>query len=208
MHLKTNHINKQLSGYFFMSKYVKTRKSLFYYQYIQQLINVLASDAKSMIDIGAHQTTLLEECTWIPERYALDIINPYESSNIKPIKADFMEYQPKFEFDFAICLQVLEHINDAERFAKKIFKIAKHVIISVPYQWPIGSDPAHIHDPVDEAKLHTWVSRKPSYQIIVNEIFSGSRLICYYHPLPGTNEEKQFIHNAKLRMRQFRESFI
>ena len=33
------------------------------------------------------------------------------------------------------------------------------MIISVPYRWPKGKCAPHLQDPVDEAKLRSWVGR-------------------------------------------------
>ncbi len=188
------------------SSYVARRRDLFYYQYVDLLVRVLAEDAKSLIDVGAHKTSIIENFDWIPERSTLDIVDPYSSAKVRAIKANFFDWQAERLYDFALCLQVIEHIEDAGLFTRKLFKVSQHVLISLPYLWPAGSDPAHIHDPVDERKMLRWASRPPTYSIIVNEVFSGGRIIAYYHPDPGSKDELTFLHKAKMRMRALRQA--
>jgi hypothetical protein len=168
------------------SGYWAKRSNMMYYQYVDFLVRKLAADAKSLIDIGSANAQYIEDFDWIPKRNTLDIKKPYSSENVAGIQMDFFDFQPVEKYDFATCLQVLEHIPDARSFARKLFEVADHVLISVPYRWEKGSHPQHVHDPVDESKLFEWTGREPSYSIVVEEPLSGSRkgrrLICYYHP--------------------------
>jgi hypothetical protein len=50
----------------------------------------------------------------------------------------------------------------------------------VPYKWPGGTHPEHVHDPVDEKKLRNWMGRAENYSMIVREPFGSVRLIAYY----------------------------
>ena len=169
--------------------YWEKRSSLIYYRYIDLIVRGLAANAKTMIDVGSYNTPNLELFDWIPERHSLDIKRPYESENVRGIKTDFFSFEPASKYDFAICLQVLEHVPDAARFAKKLFSISDAVLVSVPYRWPAGSHDDHVHDPVDLEKLLSWTEREPDYHIVVAEPLmrspKGRRLIAYYHP-PGT----------------------
>lgn len=159
------------------------RMELEYYQYVINIVSKLVADANSIIDVGSADTPILEYFKWLPERYALDKRNPYSSKNVTGIKADFLKYEAQKRFDIALCLQVLEHIPDVETFARKLFEIADHVIISVPYNWDAESSKHHLHDPVDLEKLCNWTGRDPSYYVVVQESSSSKRrLICYYHP--------------------------
>ncbi len=174
---KRNHVVGQKKEYW------KRRQDLIYYQYVQALVSYLAANAESIIDIGSSDTPLLETLDWIPRRFAFDKRRPYHSENVTGIKGDFFKYEPEEKYDFALCLQVLEHVEDARTFARKLFEIANHVVISVPYKWPADSSRYHIHDPVDLEKLKVWTGREPGYFIIISEPRSKrTRLICYYHP--------------------------
>jgi hypothetical protein len=168
--------------------YWKRRRDLMYYRYVFALAERLAAPARSLIDVGSNTTSLAEELDWIPERVALDISNPYASEAVRGVRADFLAFEPEARFDFALCLQVLEHIPDATAFARKLQEVAERVLVSVPYQWPAGACDRHCQDPVDETKLAGWFGRAPDYQIIVQEPLRrgpvGRRLIAYFHT-PG-----------------------
>ena len=97
----------------------------------------------------------VENFTWIPKRNTLDIEKPYSSENVSGIEIDFFDFESE-KYDFATCLQVLEHIPDAKSFAGKLFQTAHRVLISVPYMWDESRAPSHVHDPVDLDKLYDW----------------------------------------------------
>jgi len=166
------------------SRYQQKRKGLFYYAYVDYLVRRLAAEATSIIDVGSHDVGLLEQFGWIERRTSLDLRRPYASPTVDGVKADFLAYEPAARFDFAICLQVLEHIPDAQAFAQKLLRTAHNVLVSVPYRWPAHSNPHHCHDPVAEAKLALWFGRAPSYDVIVEEPLrdrrKARRLIAYY----------------------------
>ncbi|WBL14539.1 methyltransferase domain-containing protein [Sutcliffiella sp. NC1] len=167
-------------------QYWADRNSMMYYKYVDYLVRAFAADAKSIIDVGTANTKYIESFTWIPNKYSLDIKNPYSSSSVKGIEMDFLKFEPKEKFDFVTCLQVLEHIPNVEAFAQKLLSISDKVLISVPYNWPAGSEDEHIHDPIDLDKLNKWMGKEPTYYIIVEEPLrnpvkrKNKRLICYY----------------------------
>ena len=78
-----------------------------------------------------------------------------------------------------LCLQVLEHLEDPETFARKLFESGRSVIVSVPYRWPAGLRPGHVQDPVDEAKLIGWTGRTPVETCVVRN--GRDRLIAVFH---------------------------
>ena len=159
------------------------RQNLIYYRYVSMLVQGFAADVKSMVDVGSGDRPLIEEFDWIPKRVCVDKKRIYQSENVKGILVDFFDYEPEEKFDFGLCLQTLEHIPDAKKFTRKLFEIANHVLISVPYKWKAGTVAGHIHDPVDLDKIIEWAGRKPRYHIVVEEPFTGhKRLICYYPP--------------------------
>lgn len=164
-----------------VSGYVQRRRTQIYYRYVFRLVRGIAPRAESILDVGSGKTSCLEEFDWIPTRETIDIRNPYVSESVEGVKADFLEHRVDRHYDLALCLQVLEHVPQVEKFTQKLFDVARSVLISVPYKWPKGSIKGHIHDPVDEAKLRSWTKRKPDYQIIVPEPFGASRLFAYYH---------------------------
>ena len=179
------------------SNYWSNRSRMMYYQYIDYLVRALAIDAKSLIDVGSHGAQYIEDFFWIPKRNTLDIKKPYSSENVEGIEMDFFDFESEEKYDFATCLQVLEHIPDAKSFARKLFRTAHRVLISVPYLWEEGWCSWHIHDPIDLSKLLDWTGREPSYYIVVNEPLvpsnRGYRLISYYHP----EDEKLNLREAR-----------
>ena len=170
------------------SGYWRKRQEMMYYRYVLWMAERLTAGARSLIDVGSHNTSIAEEFPWIPHRVALDLNTPYSSPAVRGITADFLTFEPERRFDMALCLQVLEHVPEAPRFAKKLLDVADRVLISVPYRWPEGTHPNHCQDPVNERKLARWFGRKPDYQIVVEEPFrapgNSRRLIAYFHT-PG-----------------------
>jgi hypothetical protein len=168
--------------------YWRKRQGMIYYRYLDVIVRGVATDCKSMIDVGARNTPLIENFEWVDERVTLDVRAPYNSARVRGIEMDFLQFKPEKQFDIALCCQVLEHIPDAGAFARHLFEVGKRVLISVPYLWPEGGTKNHIHDPVDMEKLARWTGREPAYHIIVQEPLSLSaksrRLIAYY-PAPG-----------------------
>jgi hypothetical protein len=161
---------------------------MMYYKYVLEIAGRLAGSAQSLIDVGSNRTSIAEAFHWIPRRHALDLRQAYSSAQVVGIQGDFLEFQPEDRYDFAICLQVLEHVPEAGRFARKLQAVADRVLVSVPYKWPEGACRHHCQDPVDEAKLAGWFGREPNYRIVVEEPFRpnghGRRLIAYFHT-PG-----------------------
>jgi hypothetical protein len=164
--------------------YWEKRHWMLYYRYLEMVVRGVASDCKSMIDVGAYNIPVIEKFGWVEDRVALDLQNPYNSPRVRGIEADFFAYKPEKRFDIALCCQVLEHIPDAGTFAKRLFEVGKRVLITVPYMWPENSSKNHIHDPVDLEKLARWTGREPAYSIVVEEPFTpgpkARRLIAYY----------------------------
>lgn len=166
------------------------RANLMYYRYVDYIVRGVGSEVRSLLDVGSSNAAYIENFTWIPQKTALDISQPYHSENVQSIEADFLTYEIAHRFELVLCLQVLEHIGDAETFAKKLFQAGERVLISVPYLWEAGSSKEHIQDPVSSEKLKSWTGRDPDYSIIVEEPISNApknkRLICYYHPINET----------------------
>lgn len=166
--------------------YWKRRKQMLYYRYIQRIIKEIGASAQSMIDVGSGNCPYLEWFDWIPERVSVDIRVPYSSEQVQGIQGDIFQLEFPKLFDVCTCLQVLEHVPDAGAFAKRLLQLARTVVVSVPYKWPNSPKPTpgHVHDPVDYAKLSSWMGRKADYKIIVEEPLSSSprrrRLIAIY----------------------------
>jgi hypothetical protein len=190
--------------------YWDSRKNARYVLYVQELVRVLEADAKSAIDVGARDTPIIEDFDWIEDRSTLDFSNPYSSERVKGISADFFKFDLPKHFDLALCLQVLEHVHDAVGFAQKLFQIADHVMITVPYKWRAGANKWHVQDPVDFDKLHGWTGREPLISAIIQERSGPRRMLAYYRPTDLTKRESDRIGSLSLpgmRM-QFRRPIV
>jgi len=178
--------------------------------YVQELVGILEPDTKSAIDVGARDTAIIEDFNWIEDRSTLDYSNPYSSERVKGICANFFEFDPPQHYDLALCLQVLEHIQDAATFAQKLFQIADRVMITVPYKWRAGANKWHVQDPVDFSKLHSWTGREPLISAIIQERGGTRRMLAYYRQTDLTKTESDGIGSLKLpgmRM-QFRRPIV
>ncbi|BCJ91716.1 hypothetical protein IZ6_24510 [Terrihabitans soli] len=170
--------------------YWNHRKNFRYLHYVVGLVRALEPAATSAIDVGARGTPIIEAFPWMAKRLTLDIQAPYSSPNVEGIKADFFDYRTREKFDLALCLQVLEHIPDAERFAQKLFSIADRVVISVPYKWSPTACKHHVHDPVDFDKLRLWTRRQPLAAVVIGERDGAKRAVAYYRASPLSPPER------------------
>lgn len=190
--------------------YWDSRKHFRYVLYVQELVRILEPDAKSAIDVGAGNTPIIEDFDWIEDRSTLDHRNPYSSERVKGISANFFEFDPPQHYDLALCLQVLEHVQDAVTFAQKLFQIADRVMITVPYKWPAGANKRHVQDPVDFNKLYGWTGREPLISAIIQERIGSRRILAYYRQTDLTKKESDRIGSLNLpgmRM-QFRRPMV
>ena len=177
--------------------YWETRKHFLYYKAVFQFVSVIGFNANSLLDVGSASSEYVQWFKWIPNRSILDFRIPNKPVGIKCIETDFFQFNPSEHFDVVLCCQVLEHLNDPISFCEKLKKVARHLLISVPYKW-IGNAPGHVQDPVDEAKLHSWMNLPPNSQQVVFEPFREGRLIAYYNLVEGPHArlDKEFIFSA------------
>jgi hypothetical protein len=169
-----------------MNEYWGERYDLMYYNYVRYFVRVIGAKAKSLIDIGSNGAEYVTWFPWIPDVTSLDLNRPYSGDGVASIKADFFKWVPERQYDLALCLQVLEHLDRPAEFLHKVLEISRKAIISVPYQWPEGASKYHVQDPIDLEKFVGWAGVKPNYYQIVTEPFkdiysnSASRLIAYF----------------------------
>jgi hypothetical protein len=181
--------------------YWRKRSDMLYYRYIDYMVRAVGVSAKSMIDVGSGNCPYLDWFDWIPERVSVDIRVPYQSASVKPIKGDIFKLDFGKKFDLCSCLQVLEHVPDARRFARRLLELSDLVVISVPYKWT-GTTVGHVHDPVDYEKVSDWMGRQANYKIVVEEPFQGSkhkRLICVYDVDPNRKFGRDLAENRITR---------
>ncbi|MDI6025688.1 hypothetical protein QBK99_05665 [Corticibacterium sp. UT-5YL-CI-8] len=150
-------------------EYWDDRFDLLYYQAVDYIVRTVGTDARSIVDVGTGGCPYLEWFPWIERRLSIDIDKPYSSPTVQALNANILYDKVPDGFDLCTCLQVLEHVPEAGRFARRLTELARTVIVSVPYKWPDGKTQGHLHDPVDMEKLTTWFGRAPNYHVIVEE---------------------------------------
>lgn len=164
--------------------YWQNRKGMKYYQAAVQFARKYEPTAEYAIDIGANITQVIHQLTWIPHRAVLDIQEISPTPEVETIRADFLTYTPKIFFDLVLCLEVLEHLEDPEPFAQKLLKSGRSIILALPYRWPHGMVRSHFQDPVDEAKIKSWMHCDPIESAIVQDK-ARERLVAVYRKETG-----------------------
>lgn len=163
--------------------YWEGRKDARYLKEVLRIVDGVSEYARSILDVGSNGCAYLDWFPDIPRRVSLDLNTPYSAEGVESIQADFFTHEFPEPFDIVTCLQVLEHIPDAERFAQKLLSSTRqHLVVSVPYKWREGKCRWHVHDPVDKRKMFNWFGREPNYSRIVrNHGWRGTaRLVCRY----------------------------
>jgi Methyltransferase domain len=159
--------------------YWETRRDLRYYREVVRLAQAHVSAGGSVLDVGANETEVLERLEWFERRVALDVDEIPRRAGVETVTADFIEFEPEERFDLILCLQVLEHLERPEVFARKLLAAGQTTIISVPNEWPGWVTEEHVHDPVDDSKLRAWTGRDPTETSIVEDL-EMERLIAVY----------------------------
>lgn len=119
--------NTTKSGYA-SGNYWRQRSDMMYYRYIDYIMRCVGAKARSMIDVGSGNCPYLEWFDWIPNRVSVDIRVPYNSEGVKGIQGDIFKISFAESFDICTCLQVLEHVPEAERFAHRLQELGKLLI--------------------------------------------------------------------------------
>lgn len=191
--------HKAAKGYA-SGSYWRKRRDLLYYHYFHFMIRCIGADARSLIDIGSGNAPYLDWFSWIPERVSVDLEIPYQSESVRGIKGNIHELTFEQPFDVCTCMQVLEHVPDADAFARRLMEIGRLVLVSVPYKWAAGSNKHHVHDPVDLKKVVGWFGRDPNYHLIVREPFatkSGARLFALFDVADPTRKFGNEVRKAR-----------
>ena len=160
--------------------YWDRRSELHYYQVVKSLVEK-HSPGNLIIDVGAWNTPVV---TWgdFKRRISVDLYShPRNNPHVEEVVMDWLAYQCPQTVDVILCLQVLEHLSDAQvvPFAQKIVRSGRLAIISVPYMWKAGQCVHHRQDPVDLKKLEGWVGYAAS-QHVIEERDKDKRLIAIF----------------------------
>jgi SAM-dependent methyltransferase len=167
--------------------YWRARKDSIYLFVARQVCDRYGSDAASVVDIGSNATPTLEwHRAHAARLVSVDLRNPYVAEGVESVKQNFFDFDAGTRFDLATCFQVLEHVKDPERFARRILDLARVAVVSVPYKWPKGRSKYHLHDPVDEQKMLQWFGREPVFRYVAKELNGIRRMIDVYRPDDGS----------------------
>ena len=159
--------------------YWESRRDLRYYGEVVLLARAHVPAGRSVLDVGANETEVLERLEWFERRVALDVNEIPPRAGVETVAADFNEFEPAERFDLVLCLLVLEHLDRPGPFARKVLAAGRTTIISVPHEWPGWVTDEHVHDPVDESKLRAWTGRDPTETSIIEDL-GMERLIAAY----------------------------
>jgi hypothetical protein len=116
--------------------YWEARRDLRYYGEVVLLARAHVPAGRSVLDVGANETEVLERLEWFERRVALDVNEIPPRAGVETVAADFNEFEPAERFDLVLCLQVLEHLDRPGPFARKLLAAGRTTIISVPHEWP------------------------------------------------------------------------
>jgi len=159
-------------------RYWRIRQGLSYFQYVYNFVNSL-ENCNSIIDVGGGPAGFLQKID--PKKYTtrvlldlehLDYIGEGNNLPTDIIEGDFLHVELP-QFDVAVCLQVMEHVVDKQKFASKLLKTAKkYLIVTVPYKWEEEEN-------IDETHIKVWFD-EPFEQKILTQPNEGARLFCLF----------------------------
>jgi hypothetical protein len=136
-----------------------------YYNEVIQMICRNKYNINNAIELGAMKMPVISGCDTIdiePEYHPIYLMD----ASITPWKIEK-------KYDLFIGLQVLEHLGgNQNNVFKEIKRIAKNIIISLPYNW---NCPGDCHHGITEKTIKGWTGQEPKESLYV-----GSRIINNY----------------------------
>jgi hypothetical protein len=122
----------------------------------------------AILDVGCLDTPV---ATWgnFARRYTCDIEHDPQLPGVVSVVEDFLSWRVPERMHVITCCQVLEHLSDdtVQLFTDKLMESADHVIVSVPYEWPKGTEADHQQDPISFEKLARLMGREPDERVVV-----------------------------------------
>lgn len=160
--------------------YWRLRKKFVYLHICRRLIEVISHSATVVADVGSNKSPLLDFYGKIEKKFSVDIDSPYVADDVISVKEDFYNWEPPISVQVASCFQVIEHVPDPAKFAKRLLELFEVSIVSVPYLEPAGLNPGHINNDIDLETLIDWFGRAPNFYYIAKELSGDERIICVF----------------------------
>lgn len=167
--------------------YWSEREGEEYYAVVRRLLDAVGPQT-SILDVGCCDTPVV---TWgqFSRRYTVDPGNRPPLIGVWQIIGFWPDCQVWLPLPVSVvcCLQVLEHVADPAAFARELFAAASvAVVVSVPWGWPAGMTPEHLHDPVGAEKLYGWTGRRPDELQVIG---APARAVAVYRLTDGRAAE-------------------
>jgi len=83
--------------------------------------------------------------------------------------ADFATWVPSKSYDVVLCNQVLEHVDNPHGFLKKLMRVGKTVVVSVPLEWRDKGVLPHKHHNIDIDRVREWAGEQEIYHFVSKE---------------------------------------
>lgn len=182
--------------------YWRVRKKFVYLHVCRRLIEIVSRSADTVADIGSNKSPLLDFYGDIPHKYSVDISAPYVAPDVIAVTEDFHTWTPPRPIQVATCLQVMEHVSEPEKFARRMLEIAEVCIVSVPHLEPAGLNPGHIQNDLTLDDMVRWFGREPNYHYIAKELSGDERIICLFDT--ATDEKYDSLHEQGAVAQRFR----
>jgi len=165
-----------------MGAYWDKRRHWAYHQVAMGMVRAehAIRPCRTVLDVGGKDCEYILCCD-IQKKTRLDVERQQELLGVTDWCGDFNTAVFTEPFDVVVCLEVLEHIPNARWFAQRLLRLATRlVVISAPFCWQAGAEPAHVHDPIDLAKLMDWTGRACDTHQIVGAS-AAKFLVAEYH---------------------------
>ena len=186
--IKSNHRNGLVNRMTSKRYWARRKAEPYYAKIIDICSNILINNENySIIDFGCANTEVIFDLK-CNKKFLSDKQDTYTKKqklkiaekNIKFLEQSIYDIKYENEFDVCVCLQTLEHLEDAKKAFELIRKASKkYTIISLPYCW--GECEHHIHNYIDERVIKEWTGIDPDESFIVKSAENSlARIINIY----------------------------
>ena len=160
-----------------------------------------ALSVSSVLEIGCASNAFVGRMTWMAKKTCVapyhagyanadgrngsGTIGAASDDGVEYVGADFATWRVERAYDFCVCMQVLEHVDDPTKFFRKMLDprvCRRAVLVSVPYKWgDCGEKCSHRWHGIDEDVVGAWSGvREPAQTTVIREREGTARLIVVY----------------------------